>query len=367
MLAPGRYRGELHVDTRVIPAILDVDRARIDLAWHPLVWVFYAPRELAREHGMPDGDSPELVAKEEEYDALFRAHGAYLASDLPPRRFEARRHMVHDVTYWPVAIDTTNDATIAADVRRWRTLFEGTGVTPFAIPVDEPHTESERARARHIGEAIRSAGGGRPVLLRAVTDAALPTYGDSMDVFISPRNIPFARDARSANGERFWTYNGKPPEAGSSILDTEGAALRTWGWIARRYDIELWYAWEGVYFSDRYNGGGPTDVRHDPVTFDERRRGRSDWGNGDGVLAYPGPLASLRLKVLRRGLQDRLLLLELERCAGRRAAAEIEARTVPRALGEARGRSTWPVDERHWEAARLAVLDAIEARCDDHP
>ena len=78
------------------------------------------------------------------------------------------------------------------------------------------------------------------------------------------------------------------------ILDTDGAALRTWGWIAERYGIELWYAWEGLYFSDRYNRGGPTDVMVDPLTFDERSLGRSDFGNGDGLLAYPGPLPSMR-------------------------------------------------------------------------
>jgi len=94
-------------------------------------------------------------------------------------------------------------------------------------------------------------------LLRAVTDTAWNGYGDVMDVFISPKSIPGERAARRGRGEQFWTYNGKPPQAGSMTLDTEAGGLRTWGWIAERYDIPLWYAWEGLYFSDRYNGGGP--------------------------------------------------------------------------------------------------------------
>jgi hypothetical protein len=329
----------------------------------PLVWVFYAPREIARAHGLPDGDSSELVDKEEEYDALFRAHGAYLASDLPPARFEARRRFVHDVAYWPVAVDTTSDVTIDADVRRWLALFAGTGVTPFAIPVDEPHSPAERARARHVADVIGRSGGGRPGLLRAVTDAASPAYGDAIDVFVSPKNIPHAESERHASGERFWTYNGRPPEAGSMVLDAESSALRTWGWIGERYHVELWYAWEGLYFSDRYNGGGPTDVVHDPVTFDERRRGGADFGNGDGLLAYPGPLPSLRLKVLRRGLQDRLLLEELEALGG--AAREIVRRAIPAALGEASATPAWPTTEVAWERLRGQVLDAIEGRCHD--
>jgi hypothetical protein len=362
---PGRYEGTLTVDARVIPAVLDVSCARIDLKSHPLVWAFYAPREIARAHGLPDGDSSELVDKEGEYDALFRAHGAYLASDLPPARFVARKRFVHDVAYWPVAIDTTSDDTIFADVGQWRALFEGTGVTPFAIPVDEPHTPAEKARARHIAEVIGRSGGGRPYLLRAVTDAASPAYGDTFDVFVSPKDIPFAEIGRKESGERFWTYNGKPPEAGSMVLDAESSALRTWGWIAERYHVELWYAWEGLYFSDRYNGDARTDVMHDPITFDERRRGGSDFGNGDGVLAYPGPLPSLRLKVLRRGLQDRLLLEELEALGGEETAREIVRGAIPVALGEAGATAVWPTSEVVWERARNEVLDAIDGRCHD--
>jgi hypothetical protein len=147
------------------------------------------------------------------------------------------------------------------------------------------------------------------------------------------------------------------------VLDGDAVALRTWGWIAYRYEIELWYAWEGLYFTDRYNGGAPHDVTVEPVTFDERRKGGSDWGNGDGVLVYPGPLPSLRLKALRRGLTDRLLLQKLESCGGRGEAQAIARRVVPRALAEAESTPSWPTEERDWERARHALLDAIEIHC----
>ena len=147
------------------------------------------------------------------------------------------------------------------------------------------------------------------------------------------------------------------------ILDTDGVALRTWGWIAERYGIELWYAWEGLYFSDRYNRGGPTDVMGDPITFDERSRGGSDFGNGDGLLAYPGPLPSLRLKALRRGLEDRLLVRKLAACGGVEEARSIVTKTMPRALGEAGTKPAWSIDEPSWENARREVLSRIEAWC----
>jgi len=262
-----------------------------------------------------------------------------------------------------VAIDTSSDAAIERDTRAWLGLFEGSRVTPFAVPVDEPRDDAARARARHVAEVIGRAGGGRPRLLRAVTDVASSAYGDTMDVFISPKNIPGVRARYQGRGEMFWTYNGKPPEAGALTLDTENGGLRTWGWIAERYDVSLWYAWEGLYFSDRYNGGGATDVMHDAVTFDERRRGGKDFGNGDGVLAYPGPLPSIRLKSLRRGLQDRLLLEELCGCGGADVAERIASAVVPRALAEAGAKPSWPAEETAWARAHDEVLDAIEVSC----
>ncbi len=355
---PGRYRGALKLDERTFPVELTVEPITIDLARDPLVWVFYLPKEIAREHHVADDDSPAELDFERRYVALFRAHGAFLASDLGPARFPPRREFSVGLKNWPVAIDLSDEAHAAADVKKWLAEFSAPGSpTPFAIPVDEPRTPAARARVREVGDWIARAGGGRPHFLRAVTAARTPELDGAADVFISPKMFP------SQPGVQSWTYNGRPPEAGSLILDTDGAAPRTWGWIAFRYGVELWYAWEGLYWSDRYNKGGPTDLMNQPITFDERKKGGSDFGNGDGVLAYPGPLPSLRLKALRRGLQDRLLLAKLASCGGGEAAQAIAKKMIPRALGEASGRAAWPVEEAAWEAARFEVLDEILKRC----
>lgn len=373
----GAVRGRLTVGDERWDVELVVAPVTIDLATAPLVWVYYEPFNLARVHDVPDDDGPAEIALEARYQALFRAHGAYLAGDLRPHRLPPRRaFLTGGVRYWPVGLDLSTPERLAADVRAAVAVFADLPtVVPFAIPVDEPHTKAARARVVELGRAIAAASGGK--LLTAVTDRPRPEYGDhggAIDVFLAGLAAPRA----AGSLERRWTYNGAPPAAGSMVLDTAGGALRTWGWIAFRYDVELWYVWEGMYFTDRNNDRmrGPTDVLHDPMTF----RSRDERGNGDGLLAYPavdredpadpshgGPLPSLRLKALRRGLQDRLLLRKLAApaCGGAALATAIARRLVPRALGETRAGQppAWPNDEAAWEHARRELLAALAQRC----
>jgi len=343
---PGVHHGTLTVGTRDLPVELVVEPMTIALS--PFVWIWYQPGEIARAEGLPDEDG-KLLPLERKYEELVRAHGAYLASDLPPPRFEARLAFLDGTRYWPVRVADDN---LRADADFWDRRFATLPQVPFATTVDEPHDAAERAEARKMGATM----GKHAKLLRVVTAAPSPDFGDAIDVFISPASRPPHR----------WTYNGAPPSAGALIIDTDGTALRTWGWIAERYGVELWYAWEGTYYADRYNGGGPTAVLDNPLTFDQRKKHPghdADWGNGDGVLVYPGPWPSLRLKALRRGLQDRAILEALAAC-GARDVVDREVRAlVPRALDEGKGAAAWPSDEAAWEAARGRLYDAWRARC----
>lgn len=72
---------------------------------------------------------------------------------------------------------------------------------------------------------------------------------------------------------------------------------------------------------------------------------------------------TLRLKALRRGLADRLRLLELEACGAKPRAQSIARRMVPYALGEATKNASWPVNETASEKAHRELLDAIEEDC----
>jgi Domain of unknown function (DUF4091) len=365
---PGLHRGELVAGPERFVVELTVEPIAIRIDRDPWVWVWYKSSELAREHGLADDDSAAQLAIERAYSDLFRRHGCFLASDYHPDRLRRRLALLTpDVRYWPVALSKTDTAAMARQAAAWVDFFRGRPQLPFTFTIDEPKGE-DRERVRQHGQVVHRAGGGPDSLLFAVTDAADPLYHGAVDVFISPLSIP--PPPGWSPRTRFWTYNGQPPRAGNMTIDKPGTALRTWGWIGARYDVDLWFAWEGLYFTDRYNRGTrPTDVLRNPLNYDERRRGKLDWANGDGLLVYPGPLPSLRLKALRRGLQDRLLLRRLAECGGAAEAAALARRMIPAALGEVDrdDPKRWPDPEPPWEAARHDLLDALTDRCPRGP
>ena len=338
--AIGAHRGVLIAAGRAIPVVVDVARAQLP----PLAigaWAEYDPRSLGASMFVP-------TAAEYACAAMFRARGVQLVPAMPLAAWPLREPLVGDARYVPVDLPD-EPAAAAAAVRAWIALLAGTGKTPFAIPIDEPHGQAARERVRAFADVVRAAGGGPGRFLFAVTDEPRAEYGDVIDVYITPR--PTRTDAFAR-----WTYNGAPPRAGAMVVDAAPPGLRTWGWIAWRYRIPIWYAWQALYWEDRYNHRGlpprPLDARADARSFDDGE----DRGNLDGVLALPGCHPTLRLAALRRGLEDKALLDAAARC-DRAAAEAIAAELVPRALGEASGEAAWPTDDVTWERARRRLLD----------
>jgi hypothetical protein len=133
-------------------------------------------------------------------------------------------------------------------------------------------------------------------------------------------------------------------------IDRPSAAARAMSWLAWREQVagelyfDMIYAWRG-------------DPWRDPRAFA---------GNGDGTLLYPGlparwggsrpfPVESIRLKVIRDGLED-LEMLRLADGAGLRADAErIAARVAPTIRGFAR-------DPRAWLEARRELAELLERK-----
>ncbi|MDP2949555.1 MAG: DUF6067 family protein [Chloroflexota bacterium] len=195
---------------------------------------------------------------------------------------------------------------------------------------------------------------------------------------------------------RHFVYNGTRPATGSFATEDDGVALRMIPWAQHKLGIDRWFFWESTYYTNFHCYGyadpaAQTNVFQQAQTFgcygdDDDSLGEAgrNYLNGDGVLFYPGtdkrysddsygvqgPLASLRLKHWRRGIQDADYLAMAAEIDPQRVQ-EIVEKMVPTVLWEY-GVSdpddptyvftdiSWSTDPDEWEAARAELADIIQ-------
>jgi hypothetical protein len=195
-------------------------------------------------------------------------------------------------------------------------------------------------------------------------------------------------------GKQLWCYNGFRPQGGSIATEDDGVAFRVQSWAQFKHRINRWFWWESTYWNNYQGGQGQTDLFQRAQTFGGRSqtadpsRGETGWNytNGDGVLLYPGtdrvysdssygvdgPIASLRLKHWRRGVQDHDYLT-MARAVNPVATDAIVSRIVPEVEWEVgcsdptdptwkRCDISWSTSPDVWELARreLATIIASE-------
>jgi hypothetical protein len=193
-----------------------------------------------------------------------------------------------------------------------------------------------------------------------------------------PAQVPAARQA----GKEVWIYNGYRPATGALLTDTEATSLRTFGWIAAAADVRRWFIWQISGWYDSNPGGrGRFDPFVSAATGHDDRDGKVLMG--DGLMVYPGRqvdafvehslgfdgvVPSIRLKNLRRGIQDAGYYL-LARAAAPAEAAAVARELLPRVLAEAPGGSppAWGEDGRRFFEARRALASLIAPGADPGP
>ena len=172
-----------------------------------------------------------------------------------------------------------------------------------------------------------------------------------------------ALDGVRAEGDWVGIYQGGEPFEGGEALDMDGVALTTWPWIAWLYRLDTLF----IYNADEW---GTKDIWTDPYNH--------GWvTNSQGVLVYPGlkvgikeALPSMRLKQMRRGMQDYEYFHLLKESGKGELADAVARRIIKAALQDSTngfgdkvfGPGKWERDPAAWAAARREMAEAIAAK-----
>ncbi len=141
-----------------------------------------------------------------------------------------------------------------------------------------------------------------------------------------PRQYDIKRaEAERARGRDHWTYNGGRPAGGAIVIDSPATDARVMPWACFKHGVKVYFYWHGVHWRHNRQKQGERiqNVWANPIAFDNRGQpnkpaGSQNFANGDGVLIYPGeeklhpeedrgvagPVSTVQLANLRRGLQD---------------------------------------------------------------
>ena len=137
-------------------------------------------------------------------------------------------------------------------------------------------------------------------------------------------------------GRKMWSYLmtwPKEPHV-NLFIDSDAINMRMWLWMSYRYHLTGILVWN----SNAWNAEGCSppgvlqNIWDDPMTYMDGHGtpagGAAEFGNGDGMFFYPpnrdpnkdkkkyltGPVPSLRLEILREGLDDYDYMILLEKC-----------------------------------------------------
>ncbi|MBV8880737.1 MAG: DUF4091 domain-containing protein [Planctomycetaceae bacterium] len=194
----------------------------------------------------------------------------------------------------------------------------------YVLVHDEPNTKEQYEEIRKRAKMIHEAQPGLKTLCMeqpAPQDPAWGTLVGSIDIW-GPSWDLFDEKMiaeRQKAGEESWSYTmfcpgRKGEDKPYWQLDFPLLNYRIPAWISKRYGLTGLFYWTVVYWPE-------TEPWANPLTFKQQF-------NGEGVLFYPGgeagidgPVASMRLKALRDGLEDYEYLVLAGDAGAEKAAA----------------------------------------------
>jgi len=199
---------------------------------------------------------------------------------------------------------------------------------------DEPNTENYP----FVREGMEILYNSAPKIKRFITEHQ--PGPDIMDISeisctIWHRMDPAIVKELSQEGREFWSYLCCWPKSPwiSEFIDHDGVNLRMWLWMSYHYQLKGILIWSTTYWNS--DAASPNDYLQNPwedpmsyVTGYGWPFGKQTiWGNGDGRFFYPpnrnpndqstkyldDPIPSLRLEILREGIEDYEYMVLLEK------------------------------------------------------
>jgi hypothetical protein len=261
---------------------------------------------------------------------------------------------------------------------KWVRWFEenAPGVIYFKYLIDEPGPAQYDYINEEAGWIKSNPGPGKKMKLQ-VTTGYVEELKNAIDIWDAYNGVEVGRlEELRKDGKDYWFYNGNRPRYGSVILEGTAVDLRVNGWIKYLFNVNTWFVWHSTHWT--HNSQGPKGrlqqrVFNEPLTFINEHL---EFGNGDGVLFYPGRLPyqtdedrginrflpSIRLKNIRRGQQDYELLWLAEKKIGAEKTKAMAREVVVKAMDEVgmEDKVYWSQHGDDYDAMRDQILDVIK-------
>jgi hypothetical protein len=253
--------------------------------------------------------------------------------------------------------------------------------TTFLYLPDEPG-RSQYNYIRQLADNIHSNPGPGKALPTFVTKHYVKELDGAIDIWdTGPLGYDIKRaEEERARGRKYWIYNGGRPAAGAIVIDAPATDPRATIWACFKHGIDNYFYWHGVHWQHNRQkvGERKQNVWINPITFDNRGQPNKpidDQGyiNGDGVLMYPGedklhpdqdrgirgPISTIQLANLRRGLQDHQYLTLARKLKLDSLVNEVLQSVVPRVFSESGPAIGFSEAGNDYERARYKLAQAI--------
>jgi hypothetical protein len=251
----------------------------------------------------------------------------------------------------------------------------------FLYLFDEPGPD-QFPQIHRIAENIKSNPGPGSQLPLLVTRHYTPELVGAIDIWDCGAPHYDIRDAEEerARGRDHWVCNGGRPHGGAVVIDSPAADSRMLAWACFKHGVKVYFYWHAVHWmhNPQKPGDRVQNVWKNTVTFDNRGEPNKPlrsqgFGNGDGVLMYPGedvlhpsenrgiagPVSTVQLANLRRGLQDHLYLTIARNLGLDALVNDALESVVPRVFSDAQGEVGFAEDGDAYENARYKLGAAI--------